>query len=117
MTIRGCPVMPRRYLPGVGDLPRTGAHADELSRVREHLVQHLGRELAGEGVLLARVVATEQRDAGRCEAVAGWALHFDFDAVPESGSARGHSVSGCGEAVEHRCPGESAEGNGDPHRR
>ena len=75
----------------------------------EDVVEHRRSELAGEGVLLAGVVAPDQRD------LAVWRLHRRRRAVPELRHRTPDRAAGSTDHVQRRPPRETAERDDDPH--
>src|SRR3954471_22413469 len=111
MRMRGArvEVIPRRYLPGLGDLPHTSSYADQLRGPTEDVVDHLLSELSGEGVLLARVIATEQSHRFRCITVNARWRRLRLHAVAEPRSLRRQRVTGFRQRLEHRRPRKSTQ--------
>src|SRR5918992_4577307 len=106
---RGCPVRNSRRSSSAERTPRPIAPflalsgACEAARSRENFVQHGLRELACEGVLLARVVGAEQPVGG----------HDRLCSVTETG-LRTHSLPSRPDArAETGVPGKRPEGHDD----
>src|SRR6185369_15698981 len=87
--------------------PLRRAHARQLPCPQEDPVDHRLGEPAGEGVLLARVVAAEQR---------GTAGREQLGAVAEAGLGARRERAECdGAGAQGRLPREAAEADDDPH--
>src|SRR6202047_5638364 len=77
----------------------------------EYIVEHRGGQLAGEGVLLARVVAAQQ------EHVAVRGLQRGARAMPEARQRRADRAAPGSHHLQRRAPGETAQRDDHVHVR
>src|ERR1700761_4491203 len=90
------------------------AEAGVLAGAGEDRVHHVRGDAAGEGVLLAGVVAAEQQDGASAGCGRG---QLGFGTVAERGAAAGQGEAGGPQHGPRRLPGEAAEADDDPGRR